>query len=88
MLNRYFVRPATVDRIRASWIGGPIEQYVTWLTDKGYAARNVFHRVPVLVHYRRVRPGTRRNTHRGSCRSRRRLCGALDRATRHPMLHD
>jgi len=48
MLDRYFVRPATLERIRASWLGGPIEQYVTWLTDKGYAARNVFHRVPLL----------------------------------------
>jgi len=51
MLERYFVRPATVDRIRASWIGGPIEQYVTSLADNGYAARNVFHRVPLLVQF-------------------------------------
>src|SRR3981081_3467082 len=28
MLNRYFIRPATADRIRASWIGGAIERYV------------------------------------------------------------
>jgi hypothetical protein len=27
MLERYFVRPATIERIRASWLGGPIEQY-------------------------------------------------------------
>lgn len=51
MLERYFVRPATVDRIRASWIGGPIEQYVTSLADNGYAARNVFRRVPMLVQF-------------------------------------
>jgi site-specific recombinase XerD len=51
MLERYFIRPATVDRIRASWIGVPIEQYVTSLADKGYAARNVFRRVPVLVRF-------------------------------------
>jgi integrase/recombinase XerD len=51
MLERYFVRPATVDRIRASWIGKPIEQYVTSLADNGYAARNVFRRVPVLVQF-------------------------------------
>jgi integrase/recombinase XerD len=49
MLDRYFVRPATVDRVRASWIGETIEQYVTWLADRGYAARNVFRRVPLLV---------------------------------------
>jgi site-specific recombinase XerD len=51
MLERYFVRPATVDRIRASWIGAIIEQYVAWLSDKGYAARNVFRRVPILVRF-------------------------------------
>jgi hypothetical protein len=51
MLERYFVKPATVDRIRASWIGGPIEQYVGWLSEQGYAARNVFRRVPILVQF-------------------------------------
>jgi hypothetical protein len=35
VLNRYFIRPTTVDRIRASWIGDAIERYValklTWV---------------------------------------------------------
>jgi integrase/recombinase XerD len=51
MLNRYFLRPATADRIRASWIGGAIERYVIWLAEQGYAARNVFSRVPVLFRF-------------------------------------
>ena len=51
MLERYFVRPTTVDRIRSSWIAGAIEQYVDWLTERGYAARNVWQRVPVLRHF-------------------------------------
>jgi site-specific recombinase XerD len=51
MLNRYFIRPATTDRIRASWIGDAIERYVVWLTEQGYAARNVFFRVPVLFRF-------------------------------------
>jgi integrase/recombinase XerD len=51
MLEQYFVRPQTVDRIRASWVGPAIEEYVTWLSDRGYAARNVFRRVPVLVRF-------------------------------------
>lgn len=51
MLNRYFVRPTTVDRIQASWIGNPIEVYVAWLTEQKYAARNVAFRVPVLVRF-------------------------------------
>ncbi len=48
MLNRYFVRPETVDRIRSSWIGGAIERYVDWLTEHRYATRNVLRRVPLL----------------------------------------
>ena len=38
MLERYFLKPETIDRLRASWIGGPIEQYVQWLNEQGYAA--------------------------------------------------
>lgn len=51
MLQRYFVRPATIDGIRACWIGPAIERYVTWLAEKDYAARNVLFRVPVLVRF-------------------------------------
>jgi integrase/recombinase XerD len=49
MLERYFVKPQTVDRIRASWIGAQIEQYVIWLADQGYGARCVWRRVPLLA---------------------------------------
>ena len=31
MLEHYFIRPQTVDHVRNAWLGGPIEQYVTWL---------------------------------------------------------
>jgi integrase/recombinase XerD len=51
VLNRYFIRPTTVDRIHASWIGDAIERYVVWLTEQKYAARNVAFRVPVLVRF-------------------------------------
>jgi integrase/recombinase XerD len=51
MLERFFVRPDTVDRIRSSWIGGAIEQYVTWLTERKYAARTVHRRVPILMRF-------------------------------------
>ena len=44
MLNRYFIRPTTVDRIRASWIGDAIERYVAWLDEQDYATRNIFVR--------------------------------------------
>ncbi len=51
MLDQYFVRPTTVDRIQASWIGQAIEQYVMWLNRQGYAARNVPQRVPLLLRF-------------------------------------
>jgi integrase/recombinase XerD len=49
VLEIYFVRPETVDRIRASWIGAQVEHYVGWLADQGYSARTVLRRVPQLV---------------------------------------
>jgi integrase/recombinase XerD len=48
VLERYFARPDTIDRIRSSWIGDAIEAYVKWLAEHGYASRNVFRRVPIL----------------------------------------
>ena len=60
MLESYFVKPQTVDRIRASWIGPEIERYVGWLAEHGYSARTVLRRVPVLVGVRGVRPRARR----------------------------
>ncbi len=51
MLEHYFIRPTTVDRIRAAWLGEPIEQYVTWLHENGYAGRNVGVRVPLLMKF-------------------------------------
>jgi integrase/recombinase XerD len=49
VLESYFVRPQTVDRIRAAWIGAEVERYVGWLAEHGYAARCVRARVPMLV---------------------------------------
>ena len=49
MLETYFVKPQTVDRIRASWIGPEIERYVAWLAGQGYSARSVLRRVPLLA---------------------------------------
>jgi integrase/recombinase XerD len=51
LLKRYFIRPTTVDRVRASWLGEAIEGYVVWLTEQKYAARNMAFRVPVLVRF-------------------------------------
>lgn len=49
MLEDYFVRPETVERIRASWIAAEIDRYVAWMAERGYRPRNVWSRVPLLV---------------------------------------
>ena len=49
MLERYYVRPVTADRIRTSWIATAIEQYVGWLAERRYASRTVLRRIPLLV---------------------------------------
>ena len=43
MLERYFIRPDTIDRIHASWIAEPIERYVEWLTAQQIAAHLGVH---------------------------------------------
>ena len=51
MLERYFLRPVTCDRIRARWLGPAIEQYVTWLTERRAAPRHVIRYVATLEHF-------------------------------------
>jgi integrase/recombinase XerD len=49
MLERYYIRPVTVDRIRTSWIAPAIEQYVGWLAEQRYSSKTVSRRIPLLV---------------------------------------
>ncbi len=49
MLENYFLKPETVERIRSSWIAPEIERYVTWLAGHGYSSRCVWRRVPLLI---------------------------------------
>ena len=51
MLDRFFVMPETVDRIRSSWIGECVERYVTWMTERNFAPRTVCRRVPILLRF-------------------------------------
>jgi len=54
MLERYYVRPDTVDHVRSSWIGGPIERYVEWLDQNGYGSRTILRRIPLLMEFGEV----------------------------------
>jgi integrase/recombinase XerD len=49
MLETYFVKPQTIDRIGASWIGSEVERYVAWLAENGYSTRSVLRRVPLVL---------------------------------------
>ena len=51
MLERYFVKPSTIDRIRGSWLAPEIERYVEWMASQGYAVRNFYRRVPILCQF-------------------------------------
>jgi integrase/recombinase XerD len=51
MLEQYYVRPRTVDRIRSSWIGEAVEKYVAWLAGRGYKPRSVLRRIPILMRF-------------------------------------
>ncbi|MFH5878511.1 tyrosine-type recombinase/integrase [Arthrobacter sp. NA-172] len=48
MLEEYFAKPATVDRLRGSWMGAEIETYVDWLAAHQYKDRYIWSRVPVV----------------------------------------
>ena len=51
MLEQYFLRPTTVDRIRSNWLAPQIEQYVEWMHAQKYAQRNISRRVALLCHF-------------------------------------
>src|SRR6266542_3643609 len=97
MLEHYFIRPETVDRVRSSWLGDAIEKYVTWLSEYAYKSRCVYHRVPLLVafgEFARKRGADRIELVAGHLdafvRSRlhRRARACRSRATRHVYIHD
>lgn len=49
MLAKVYSQPSTVDRVRASWIGASIEQYVVWLFERRYSLRSIQRRVPIVM---------------------------------------
>ncbi|MGH9047947.1 MAG: hypothetical protein ACRDVW_11655 [Acidimicrobiales bacterium] len=48
MLEECFIKPATVDRYRSSWIAAQIESYLTWLVDNSYSTKSIWRRVPIV----------------------------------------
>ena len=48
MLEQYFIKPVTIDRLRGSWIAAEIETYVAWLAGQGYSTKSIWRRVPIV----------------------------------------
>jgi integrase/recombinase XerD len=51
MLEQYYIRPTTVDRVRESWIASAVEQYVSWMAERHYTWRSVSRRIPIMVSF-------------------------------------
>jgi hypothetical protein len=51
MLEQYFLRPTTVDRIRSNWLAPQIEQYLEWMHAQKYAKQNITRRIALLCHF-------------------------------------
>ncbi len=51
MLEKYFIKPESLDRVRNCWLGESIEKYVESLTEQGYSVSSVRRRVPILMRF-------------------------------------
>jgi integrase len=51
MLEDYYVKPSTIDRMRCSWLAPQIESYLEWLEAHGYSRLVVYRRLPLLFHF-------------------------------------
>ena len=51
MLEDYYVKPATLDRVRASWLAPQLESYLAWLEAHRYSRLVVYRRLPLLFHF-------------------------------------
>lgn len=51
MLENYYKKPESRDRIRDSWLAEPIERYLDWLVENRYAERTYQRRISVLMHF-------------------------------------
>lgn len=51
MLEHYFVRPRSVDRIRALWLGSAIDRYAEWMAERQAATQTVRGAVQRLIKF-------------------------------------
>ena len=51
MLEKYYIKPTTIDRIHHSWIASAVEQYVSWMAERRYTDSSVSRRIPIVVRF-------------------------------------
>ncbi len=51
MLDHYYVRPKTADRIRGLWLGPAIDRYTAWMVERGAAKATVTRNLQALIHF-------------------------------------
>jgi integrase/recombinase XerD len=51
MLEDYYVKPSTIDGVRARWLAPQMESYLEWLQAHGYSRLVVYRRLPLLFHF-------------------------------------
>ena len=51
MLDHYYVRPKTADRIRGLWLGPAIDRYTAWMAERGAAKATVTRNLQALIHF-------------------------------------
>ena len=49
MLEQYFSRPSTIDRIRSLWLGAPISRYAEWLSARQQSRASAIYKIQTLV---------------------------------------
>ena len=51
MLEDYYVKPSTIDRVRSSGLAPQIESYLEWLQSHRYSRLVVYRRLPLLFYF-------------------------------------
>ncbi len=49
MLQHYFSRPSTIDRIRSLWLGVPISRYAEWLSGRQQSRASALYKIQTVI---------------------------------------
>ena len=49
MLQHYFSRPSTIDRIQSLWLGAPISRYAEWLSERQQSRASALCKIQTLI---------------------------------------